>query len=551
MPNGRWRPNISTASAATAATAAAATGRLVFVGAACGETVKRVRLVVVVVVVVTAVAAAAVAMQVVTIESSPIGRHLCHPTTCQFAVCDGGEIATCTMSGRVHECGPRLCQAGVARGAAVVCPITGWVVGHIVYSHDKKSIAAFVRPIRASTIRLPSLVPSSAVSDVICQTTLALLCGQARVDVARDEMLKFCGTVVYTFREIVGAMHPLAGMVSALATTVHVLNGCPAGTGTTSTGGGGGGCGGGGGGGASGGGAANSAIPGCFLRGALIPAPVETNGVETFASRANRWVCRYFALAWARFQRCRAAIVGWIQSSQSTLNKADTENIMHKMDLQQFVVQMCTIARRGVASKISGRDLVSCIPWLVVFGPTHGQIVRLCDSSKRHTKMQLRAALNTMDELHHACVLSINPCLSWPVVFDVQDTCCTQQVIETCTRDARITRGTVFMGDLYREPTCMLHHAIAAIRHNTPRPPPSFVALYSLDAGTTISRVRATHMPRSYETGAWKIVAMYGPYASLEAAERAVIAYGSVQENKRDDAIFLSGTSATGIRVWR
>lgn len=401
----------------------------------------------------------------------------------------------------------------------------------MAYTSSGKYVHASVvaaKPLRASAIRLPSLVPTATTVDMISQTLNALMCGQARVAATRDEIVKFCVAALYTYREVVGAMHPRQGIVHALNVAMHVLSGSPA---DAIPG-------------------FHSQSPGCSLRGALVPLPFEDVVHETFARRVNRWLCTYFALAWARFQRCRAAVVAWIRTSETSLSKSDMDNLLHKMDHQQFVVQMCALARRGIYSRVRECELVSRIPWLVVFGPTHSQIIRLCNEAVRRTKMVLPAALNTMDKLHCQGILSVDPRLSWPVVFDVQQTFMTPAVLDRCVRESVHLCRTLFPGDLFREIPAGMHVAMNGMRRGVAVPPPAFVALYWQDE-TRTRRIRATYTPRVWEGTTWRITAIYGPYHTLEAAERAVLAYNAVNDDNRSDAVFMEGDEAAHVRVWR
>ena len=206
--------------------------------------------------------------------------HLCDPVTCTFQEVDE-NVVRCVTTGRLHECGPRLCQACLVRGENVVCPITGRIVGRVALSQISRVSHNATRPPKAFVAK--SLVPTPTIVDVITQTTMALLAGPARVAVASDEYLRVCGAAIYTLREVLAASRPLAGMVHAIALTMHILNGSPKGVVPNF----------------------QSSSPGCFLRGMLIPSPFEACVHEPFAARVNRWLCTYFALAWARFQRCR------------------------------------------------------------------------------------------------------------------------------------------------------------------------------------------------------------------------------------------------------
>lgn len=453
--------------------------------------------------------------------------HLCTATTCVLEIVDD-SVVRCASTGRLHACGVNVCQALIVRGANVICPITERVICLVPQETAARANRALARPLKAFVAK--SLVPTPTSADVITQTTMALLAGPARVVVAREEYLRVCGAAIYTLREVLAVSHPLAGMVHAICLTVHIMNGSPAGV------------------------VANfhSSSPGCALRGMLIPNPFEACVHEPFAARVNRWLCQYFALAWARFQRCRAPVVAWIKTNQAILSKSDSENLLHKIDMQQFVVQMCLLSRNGIVSRYGGRFLVSRLPWLIVFGPTYVQTNKLCDPSKRHTKMQLRAALNAMDTLHNGNILSLDPCLAWPVVFNVQTSFCKPETLARTTADAEFIKRTLFLGDLFREPQAVLHEALGSIKRPKPPSPPAFVALYWQEE-TKTHRIRATYMPRMWQSNSWRLTTIYGPYVTLEAAERAVLAYNAVQSDKRGDSVFQTGnhSQARAVKVWR
>lgn len=478
----------------------------------------------------------------------PRRAHLCTPACGLREDPPGSAVFRCPATGQAHVCGREHCGAGEVRGASVVCIITDRLLFDLPAVSSLARAARTLKPPRAMARHATSLEPSAADVATIGQVLLGILASEARLQITQLELQRHVDAVLRRYRDAVFCMDPRAGVVH---TTQHALLRAAPGARAPGT--------------ADGAGEGGDASVESTMRipsiasllvpiagvagasGASGPAPGAP-----FVQRVYGWLVQFIARAWARFTRCRNAIVFAIHTERIAIREHNAANIMHKLDINQFTIQLVLASCHGVYSVRTERELVSRLPWLVVFGPSHSQLASLCDAGKRRTKMHLDATLNLMDALHADGLLETNPSLTWQVLWDVDEAALrAPEAVSRIHASAAYVRDTTFPGDLHHEIVSQTHVCIASMSRVVFPAPPYYIARYEFAGLAGVSmppKILATTMPRAYETRYWRVRAIYGPYASQRDASYAISIYEMTRPDKRGDHVFFTHDAC---RVWK